>query len=326
MPKRRYSAPKPDDSQGFFLVLFVLIVIGQFLKLDWHWQVVVLGVPLIWFIAFKIWASRHRKNYEQAHLLNKELHGLTSTQFEHRVFSLLEYLIWKDLKHRGGSRDKGVDIEGWHNGKHWIVQCKRFKDLVGPNIVRELSGTLNHEQADMALLVTTGRVSADTRKWSKGKHIDIWDGEKLGRLVAQQVLHQTHPSQLRAKRRQTPLLLTLATTLTCTIIVWAVIAQGGDIHFTKYPAAAAEVSTAAIEKPQPTAQPTPTTCGEASIQGVPGLALRTAPSLQAAMIEAYPATTVVVLTCEPPIQADGILWRQVRIESAQGWMSSNYLK
>ena len=47
---------------------------------------------------------------------------------------------------RGRSGDLGVDLVLMRpGGKQAIVQCKRYRNTIGPDIVRELYGTLIHE-------------------------------------------------------------------------------------------------------------------------------------------------------------------------------------
>jgi restriction system protein len=56
---------------------------------------------------------------------------------------------------------------------------------VGERFVRDLYGTMRHEDADRAYLVTTGHFTAPALAWAKGKPIELWDGSDLGRLALQ---------------------------------------------------------------------------------------------------------------------------------------------
>ena len=86
---------------------------------------------------------------------------------------------------RGGAGDMGVDVELYKwTGERAIVQCKKYKRLVGPEVVRELYGTLQHEQASHAFLVTTARISKSAREWAKGKPITLIDGDRLSELAS----------------------------------------------------------------------------------------------------------------------------------------------
>ena len=50
---------------------------------------------------------------------------------------------------------------------------------MGEKIIRDLFGTLLHERASRAFLVTTAEISDAAYKWSQGKPITLIDGETL---------------------------------------------------------------------------------------------------------------------------------------------------
>lgn len=101
-------------------------------------------------------------------------------QFVGRVFKKRGYKI----KVRGKSGDMGVDIEvRGQNGKKAVVQCKRYKHTVGPDTIRELYGTLIHERAAHAFLVTTAEISAAAQEWALGKPMTLIDGRTLVKIA-----------------------------------------------------------------------------------------------------------------------------------------------
>ena len=88
------------------------------------------------------------------------------------------------VKRVGKSGDHGVDLEMRSaNGKRWIVQCKRYRDSVGESTIRELYGTLIHEQAHRAVLVTSAEITPPAEKWARNKPIDLVDGQGLLNLM-----------------------------------------------------------------------------------------------------------------------------------------------
>jgi restriction system protein len=81
---------------------------------------------------------------------------------------------------RGRSGDLGVDLDvTGPDGQRAIVQCKRYHNTVGAEIVRELYGTLVHENVAHAFLVTTADISDAAREWAEGKPITLIDGNTL---------------------------------------------------------------------------------------------------------------------------------------------------
>jgi restriction system protein len=86
----------------------------------------------------------------------------------------------------GGSGDHGVDLElhDLRSSRRAIVQCKRYQNTVGEELVRELYGTLLHELAYHAFLVTTADISDAAREWAQGKPITLIDGAALVEIDA----------------------------------------------------------------------------------------------------------------------------------------------
>ena len=65
------------------------------------------------------------------------------------------------------------------NGRRAVVQCKRYRHVIGPEIVRELFGTMIHERAAHGFLVTTAEISDGARSWAADKPITLIDGMSL---------------------------------------------------------------------------------------------------------------------------------------------------
>lgn len=113
-----------------------------------------------------------------------ELQGMDPTRFEQYVAQLFRQKGYRVVL-RGRKGDLGVDLELTKpGGKQAIVQCKRYHNTVGPKIVRELYGTLIHEQVPHAFLVTTAVISDAAREWAKFKPMTLIDGETLVKIAA----------------------------------------------------------------------------------------------------------------------------------------------
>ena len=84
----------------------------------------------------------------------------------------------------GGNGDHGVDVVVMTaEGEKWVVQCKRYSGSVGEPIVRDLYGTLLHEEAQRAYLITTGSFTRQAMEWAQEKPIVLYDGEGLVSLI-----------------------------------------------------------------------------------------------------------------------------------------------
>ena len=109
-------------------------------------------------------------------------------QFESALQSLCKSMgfLVQLTKH---SHDGGVDLVVEDTtpirGGRYIVQAKRYEGGVGEPVIRDLYGTLMHEGAVKAILITTGYFTADARTFSRGKPIELVDGDALEKLVDQ---------------------------------------------------------------------------------------------------------------------------------------------
>jgi HJR/Mrr/RecB family endonuclease len=112
-----------------------------------------------------------------------EMLALEPVEFENWVAMMFQLIGYK-VKNTQEVADHGVDLfvsDG--HVRYGLVQCKRYRGTVGEPVVRDLYGTLTHENADYGWLVTTGGISRQARGWANGKPIELWDGQKLVELA-----------------------------------------------------------------------------------------------------------------------------------------------
>ena len=140
-------------------------------------------IALLWVVLW--WRQRPRvQQTELIPISRDQLYEIDPFAFEKYVAHLFQRRGYH-VKHRGRAGDLGVDLELTNgNGKRAIVQCKRYRNTVGPKVVRELYGTLIHEKVSHAFLVTTGNISNSAREWAKGKPLTLIDGEMLVQVVS----------------------------------------------------------------------------------------------------------------------------------------------
>ena len=92
----------------------------------------------------------------------------------------------------GRSGDGGIDGIGVLELDHFVsfkvlFQCKRYKDKVGPSVVRDFRGAMMG-RADKGLILTTGVFTADAEREAVRDGvppIELVDGEKLLQLFEQ---------------------------------------------------------------------------------------------------------------------------------------------
>ncbi len=145
---------------------------------------VVLGaaIALAWRSVWQQWQNNLQPG-QWPPLSLEQIRGLTPSQFEayvaYRIFARHGYAVdnVRDVK------DGGVDIlvtDGF--GQQAVVQCKRYRGTVGEPIVRDLYGTMIHQGAVYAYLVTNSNFSEEARQWAAGKPIELIDGRRLVQL------------------------------------------------------------------------------------------------------------------------------------------------
>jgi restriction system protein len=141
----------------------------------------VLTLLALWTIV--IWQRlESRVVSDRSSMTVEELYNLSPRAFEHYVAELFERRGYH-VEVRGRSGDLGVDLSVTRpDGRRAIVQCKRYRHTIGPEIVRELFGTMVHELAAHGFLVTTAEISDAARAWAAGKPITLIDGRTLVEL------------------------------------------------------------------------------------------------------------------------------------------------
>lgn len=106
--------------------------------------------------------------------------------FEHLVRELFSKIFTKDggeVQVTRASRDGGVDAIAFDNdpirGGKYVIQAKRYNNVVPVSAVRDLYGTMINEGAVKGILVTTSYFGNDSRDFVKDKPISLIDGSNL---------------------------------------------------------------------------------------------------------------------------------------------------
>lgn len=112
--------------------------------------------------------------------------------FEHLVRELLEREYTHEgcevkitqSGHEGGVDGVIFDPDPFRGGK-FIFQAKHYKNIVDPSWVRDLYGTMIHENATRGILVTTSHFGPDSYKFAQDKSITLIDSNNLLALLQQ---------------------------------------------------------------------------------------------------------------------------------------------
>ncbi len=97
---------------------------------------------------------------------------LNGREFEREVYQLLRDKGFNATL-TPYSKDGGVDIFIYEDFGKIIVQCKKFSKPIVISIIRDVYGTMKHELADEAWIVTTTGFTLTSRQFVKGKQIRL---------------------------------------------------------------------------------------------------------------------------------------------------------
>lgn len=112
--------------------------------------------------------------------------------FEHLVRELCELMFSTgdgEVRVTQASRDGGVDAVAFDpdpiRGGKFVIQAKRYSNVVPVAAVRDLYGTMINEGAVKGILVTTSYYGNDSRTFAQDKPITLIDGSNLVYLLQQ---------------------------------------------------------------------------------------------------------------------------------------------
>ncbi len=123
------------------------------------------------------------KREQQERLTTLEnLQALGGHRFEELVTRLFIKMGYSAHKTRG-SADGGIDIVAERGGEKILVQCKNYKQAIGPSAVRDLYGVVTSWKADKGILICTSTFSESARVFAEGTRIDLLDGESVVDMI-----------------------------------------------------------------------------------------------------------------------------------------------
>ncbi|MEV8550827.1 restriction endonuclease [Streptomyces glaucescens] len=115
-----------------------------------------------------------------------QLDALHHSRFEDAVRDLMRRDGCHDATRVGGGGDLGADVKATDPyGRRWVIQCKHRRDglagsAVGTPVLQVLNGTARQVHgADVAVIVTNGRVTAPAIAFAKQQHLHVVDRHTL---------------------------------------------------------------------------------------------------------------------------------------------------
>lgn len=150
--------------------------------------------------------TRRREELEYAEFIRdirspEYLKSMDPYEFEEFVCKYFESVGYK-VTRTPKSGDQGIDGILEKNGTKTIVQAKRVQNYVGQPVIRDVFGTMIAENADAAFIVTTGKVSKQSRDWIGDKPIHIFTSKDLKAWTEQ--LKLQIPKSFNVDEKSTP--------------------------------------------------------------------------------------------------------------------------
>lgn len=144
--------------------------------------------PVVPYMKINREDSRFIENHDVA---NIELDGFNLAtmpweDFEYFVRELFDKIFnanGGEVKITQASHDGGVDAIAFDDdpirGGKFVIQAKRYNNVVPVSAVRDLYGTMIHEGATKGILVTTSSYGKEAYDFAKDKPISLIDGQDL---------------------------------------------------------------------------------------------------------------------------------------------------
>ncbi|MEU6708088.1 restriction endonuclease [Streptomyces wuyuanensis] len=116
-----------------------------------------------------------------------QLDALHHSRFEDAVRDLMRRDGCQDASRVGGGGDLGADVKATDpHGRRWVIQCKHRRNglagsAVGTPDLQVLNGTARQVHgADVAVIVTNGRVTAPAVAFAEQQRLHVVDRHTLG--------------------------------------------------------------------------------------------------------------------------------------------------
>jgi restriction system protein len=175
---------------GAALAIALVVALVDWLLAHW-WVMVVLGVLAALVGGGRIHQKRQSVRWEAVRAQGlryalAELDALHHSRFEDAVRDLMRRDGCQDAVRSGGGGDLGADVKATDPyGRSWVIQCKHRRNglagsAVGTPDLQVLNGTARPVHgADIAVIVTNGRVTAPAVLFAEQQRLHVVDRQTL---------------------------------------------------------------------------------------------------------------------------------------------------
>jgi restriction system protein len=173
------------------VVIALVVTVVNWLLAHW-WVLVLLLVLAVLAGGGWLYSRQQRARWEAVRAQGlryglPQLDALHHSRFEDAIRDLMRRDGCQDAQRVGGRGDLGADVKATDPyGRHWVIQCKHRRNgargsAVGTPDLQVLNGTARQVHgADVAVIVTNGRVSAPAVDFAKQQRLHVVDRQTLG--------------------------------------------------------------------------------------------------------------------------------------------------
>ncbi|MEV5204007.1 restriction endonuclease [Streptomyces sp. NPDC053720] len=177
------------------LAAALVVAVVNWLLAHW-WILVVIAVPAVLAGGGRLHQKQQRARWEAARTQGlryelAQLDGLHHSRFEDAVRDLMHRDGCQDALRVGGGGDLGADVKATDPyGRRWVIQCKHRRNglagsAVGTPDLQVLNGTARQVHgADIAVIVTNGRVTAPAVTFAEQQRLHVVDRHTLAAWAA----------------------------------------------------------------------------------------------------------------------------------------------
>jgi HJR/Mrr/RecB family endonuclease len=183
MAKRRRTSRR-DGETLFMAVIFAIYYAYQKALEQPLLASLLLGLIVASFVMAILLVSRSRRIRKANLLARTSLYkDYSPIEFEHVTAEIFRQLGF-EARVTPASGDEGLDVILSRNGRKIGVQCKQYKNPVGPGAIREFSGSLMAADLTKGYFVTTSDFTEAAKQAAKKSKVEIRliSGEQIGAL------------------------------------------------------------------------------------------------------------------------------------------------
>lgn len=134
------------------------------------------------------------KNAIKKWIYRNRIDLMTGIEFEHFTKELLEHNGFHHVEITQASNDYGIDVLAMKKQTLYAIQCKKYKNKVGIEAVREAATGCTYYDQDVAVVFTNSTFSPQAIKLAETLEVELWDGETLQKLMK-------HTKRIKKRKR-----------------------------------------------------------------------------------------------------------------------------